>query len=107
MIVMRAWAVAVVVVVSGLSASARGEPVVFDPAVYGGHREIDLAMLALFGGTSDTLIAAYDEVWPLAPDWRGRLGLWQLYPLAVHAVLFGGGYVPQLGRGLDALVRGS
>ena len=38
---------------------------------------------------------------------RSRLGLWQLYPLAVHAVLFGGGYVPQLGRGLDALVRGS
>ena len=79
-----------------------GEPVVFDPAVYGGHREIDLAMLALFGGLGDRLIAAYDEVWPLADGWRGRLGLWQLYPLACHAVLFGGGYVPQLARGLDA-----
>jgi fructosamine-3-kinase len=84
--------------------SARGgEPAVFDPAVYGGHREIDLAMLALFGGLGDRLVAAYHEVWPLAPDWRTRLGLWQLYPLAVHAVLFGGGYVAQLARGLDAL----
>jgi fructosamine-3-kinase len=80
-----------------------GEPVVFDPAVYGGHREIDLAMLALFGGLGDRLIAAYDEVWPIADGWRGRLGLWQLYPLACHAVLFGGGYLPQLARSLDAV----
>lgn len=79
-----------------------GEPVIFDPAVYGGPREIDVAMLALFGGLGDTLIAAYQEVWPLATGWRSRLGLWQLYPLAVHAVLFGGGYIPQLARGLDA-----
>jgi fructosamine-3-kinase len=79
-----------------------GAPVVFDPAVYGGHREIDLAMLALFGGLGDALIGAYGEVWPLAAGWRERLGLWQLYPVAVHAVLFGGGYVQQLARGLDA-----
>ncbi|HEY0477175.1 MAG TPA: fructosamine kinase family protein [Kofleriaceae bacterium] len=79
-----------------------GEPVVFDPAVYCGHREIDLAMLALFGGLGDRLVAAYDEVWPLADGWRERLRLWQLYPLAVHAVLFGGGYVQQLARGLEA-----
>lgn len=80
-----------------------GEPVVFDPAVYGGHREIDLAMLALFGGLGDRLVAAYDEVWPLADGWRGRVGLWQLYPLACHAALFGGGYVPQLARSLDTI----
>jgi fructosamine-3-kinase len=79
-----------------------GEPVVFDPAVYGGHREIDLAMLALFGGVGDRLVASYQEVWPLAPDWRSRLPIWQLYPLAVHAVLFGGRYVPQLARSLAA-----
>jgi fructosamine-3-kinase len=79
-----------------------GEPVIFDPAVYGGHREIDLAMLGLFGGLGERLIAAYHEVWPLADGWRSRLGLWQLYPLAVHAVLFGGGYRGQLARGLDA-----
>ena len=81
--------------------SVRGEPVMFDPAVYGGHREIDLAMLALFGGLGERLIGAYDEVWPLADGWRDRVGLWQLYPLAVHAVLFGGGYVPQLARSLE------
>jgi fructosamine-3-kinase len=80
-----------------------GEPVLFDPAVYGGHREIDLAMLALFGGLGDRLVAAYHEVWPLADGWRSRVGLWQLYPLAVHAVLFGGSYVPRLARSLDAV----
>jgi fructosamine-3-kinase len=88
----------------GCTSGARGgEPVVFDPAVYGGHREIDLAMLALFGDVGDRLVAAYQEVWPLAADWRSRLPLWQLYPLAVHAVLFGGRYVPQLARSLAAL----
>jgi len=71
---------------------AGGEPAVIDPAVYGGHREVDLAMLALFGGLSDRLVAAYDETTPLAPGWRERLGLWQIYPLLVHAILFGGGY---------------
>jgi fructosamine-3-kinase len=81
-----------------------GVPVIFDPAVYGGHREIDLAMLALFGGLPETLVAAYDEVRPLAPGWRDRVGLWQLYPLAAHAVLFGGSYLQSLARGLDAIV---
>jgi fructosamine-3-kinase len=85
----------------GNVAAYGGAPVIFDPAVYGGHREIDLAMLALFGGLGDSLIGAYGEVWPLAAGWRERLGLWQLYPLAVHAVLFGGGYVQQLAHGLE------
>jgi fructosamine-3-kinase len=80
-----------------------GEPVIFDPAVYGAHREIDLAMLALFGAVSDRFLGAYQEVWPLAPEWESRVTLWQLYPLAVHAVLFGGSYVAQLARSLDAL----
>jgi len=88
----------------GVLRDPRGTPVIFDPAVYGGHREIDLAMLALFGGLGDRLIAAYGEVWPLAPGWRSRLGLWQLYPVAVHAVLFGGSYLSQLARGLDAAI---
>jgi fructosamine-3-kinase len=64
-----------------------------DPAAYGGHREVDLAMLALFGILPTRLVAAYQEVWPLADGWRERLGLWQLFPLLVHAVLFGGGYL--------------
>lgn len=88
----------------GNVSTCAGAPVVFDPAVYGGHREIDLAMLALFGRVSDALVLAYDEVWPLDPDWRERVGLWQLYPLAVHAVLFGGGYAQRLARGLDNML---
>ena len=71
-----------------------------DPAVYGGHREIDLAMLALFGGLPDALVAAYDEVYPLADGWRERIALHQLYPLAAHACLFGGGYGAQVARTL-------
>lgn len=80
-----------------------GAPVLIDPAVYGGHREVDLAMLALFGSVSDTLLDAYSEIWPLEPGWRERVPLWQLYPLAAHAVLFGGGYGAQVARILDDL----
>jgi fructosamine-3-kinase len=81
-----------------------GGPVLIDPAVYGGHREIDLAMLALFGQLPDELVDAYHEVWPLALGWRERTRLHQLYPLAAHAVLFGGGYGAQVARILDELV---
>lgn len=80
-----------------------GAPALIDPAVYGGHREVDLAMLALFGGLPAALIAAYDEVFPLADGWRDRTLLWQLYPLAAHACLFGGGYGAQFTRSLAAL----
>jgi fructosamine-3-kinase len=78
-----------------------GAPCLIDPAVYGGHREVDLAMLALFGGVSDELIAAYQEVSPLAAGWRDRVALWQLYPLAAHAVLFGGRYGSDVSTILD------
>lgn len=67
-----------------------------DPAAHGGHRETDLAMLALFGLPHlDEVLAGYQEVHPLTRGWRHRVTLHQLYPLAVHALLFGGGYVPQ------------
>lgn len=66
---------------------------VIDPAAHGGHRETDLAMLALFGCPQlDTVLAAYDEAAPLADGWRDRVGLHQLFPLLVHAALFGGSY---------------
>ncbi|MFR9729513.1 fructosamine kinase family protein [Saccharopolyspora sp. MS10] len=67
-----------------------------DPAAHGGHPETDLAMLALFGCPHlDRLRAAYREVRPLAPGWEDRIGVHQLFPLLVHAVLFGGGYARQ------------
>jgi fructosamine-3-kinase len=64
-----------------------------DPAAYGGHREMDLAMLALFGLPHlPRVIEAYAEVAPLADGWQERLGLHQLFPLLVHACMAGGGY---------------
>ena len=76
-------------------ADREGRPWLIDPAAYGGHREVDLAMLALFGTVPRRTLAAYQEVWPLADGWQDRVGLWQLFPLLVHAVLFGGGYLPR------------
>ena len=65
-----------------------------DPAAHGGHRETDLAMLALFGMRfRDRLLAAYQEVSPLAEGWPDRVTLHQVHPLLVHAVLFGGSYL--------------
>jgi fructosamine-3-kinase len=66
---------------------------VYDPAVYYGHREMDIAMTRLFGGFSTAFYEAYNEVFPLENGWQQRMPLAQLYPLLVHAVLFGGGYV--------------
>lgn len=67
--------------------------VLIDPAAHGGHRETDLAMLALFGIRHfDEIVAAYDDAYPLAPGWRHRLALHQVHPLLAHAVLFGGSY---------------
>jgi fructosamine-3-kinase len=71
-----------------------GERVVLiDPAAHGGHRETDLAMLALFGAPHlQDVLATYDEAAPLADGWRERVPLHQLFPLLVHTVLFGGSY---------------
>ena len=74
-------------------AGADGRPWLIDPAAYGGHREVDLAMLTLFGRPAPRTLAAYDEVWARADGHEERLALYQLFPLLVHAVLFGGGYV--------------
>ncbi|WP_167475018.1 fructosamine kinase family protein [Nocardia arthritidis] len=67
--------------------------VLIDPAAHGGHRETDLAMLALFGAPHlDRILSAYNEVHPLADGWRTRVPLHQLHHLLVHVVLFGPGY---------------
>lgn len=72
-----------------------GEPVVFDPAVYYGDREADLAMTELFGGFSADFYAAYREAWPLDAGYSIRKTLYNLYHILNHANLFGGGYANQ------------
>ncbi|WP_399881340.1 fructosamine kinase family protein [Streptomyces sp. BBFR51] len=75
---------------------ADGHVHLIDPAAHGGHRETDLAMLRLFGCPHlDRILASYDEAAPLADGWTERVGVHQLFPLLVHAVLFGRGYAEQ------------
>ncbi len=71
---------------------ADGRAWLIDPSVHGGHPEEDLAMLALFGPVPDRLLRSYREVQPLHAGWEDRIALFQLFPLLVHAVVFGGGY---------------
>lgn len=75
--------------------TAGGEPAVFDPAVYYGDREADLAMTELFGGFGPGFHAAYREAWPLDPGYATRKTLYNLYHILNHANLFGGGYAGQ------------
>ncbi len=73
-------------------ANTNGMPYLTDPAAYGGHREMDLAMPLLFGGPGERCFPAYAEAFPLTDGHQERVELWQLFPLLVHAVLFGAGY---------------
>ncbi len=82
------------------SVTPDGHPVVFDPAVYYGHREMDLGMTQLFGGFDPRFYEAYHELYPLEPGWEKRLKLTEAWPLLVHAVLFGGFYI---GRAREVL----
>ncbi|MER6141101.1 fructosamine kinase family protein [Streptomyces sparsogenes] len=75
---------------------ADGQAWLIDPAAHGGHRETDLAMLHLFGCPHlHDILDAYHQTAPLADGWRDRIALHQLFPLLVHAVLFGRGYAEQ------------
>ena len=85
--------------------SADGVPHLVDPAVYRGHREVDLAMLELFGSPGPSFFEAYQEIRPLAPGLGRRLPVYQLYPLLVHVNLFGGGYRSQALHCLRAILR--
>ncbi|MDP1704115.1 MAG: fructosamine kinase family protein, partial [Sulfurimicrobium sp.] len=79
-------------------------PVVFDPAVYYGDRETDLAMSELFGGFPARFYAAYREAYPLDPGYEVRKTLYNLYHVLNHANLFGGSYAGQAERMLDQLL---
>lgn len=85
-----------------LHVDERGAPCLIDPAVYGGHREIDLAMMRLFGGFGERVFSAYHEAMPLSPEAAQRVPLYQLYPLLVHVNLFGGSYVAGVERAISA-----
>ncbi len=80
-----------------------GEPVIFDPAVYYGDRETDIAMTRLFGGFGRAFYAAYEDAWPLASGSRERCELYQLYHVLNHLNLFGSGYLGQAQRLIDNL----
>ncbi|MGH3942988.1 MAG: fructosamine kinase family protein [Pseudonocardiaceae bacterium] len=87
-------------------AGADGRVWLLDPAAHGGHRETDLAMLALFGYPHlERVLAGYQTVTPLASGWRARIPLHQLFPLLVHAVLFGGGYGASAAAAARAALR--
>jgi fructosamine-3-kinase len=72
-----------------------GKAYLIDPAVYYGNREVDIAMTKLFGGFPNEFYQHYEELNALQEDWKERIECYQLYPLLVHAILFGGSYVNQ------------
>lgn len=72
------------------------EPTLIDPAVAYASREMDLAMMKLFGGFPSELFSSYNEMFPLTENWKDRISLWQLYYLLVHLNLFGSGYFHQV-----------
>jgi protein-ribulosamine 3-kinase len=81
-----------------------GTPAVFDPAVYYGDREADLAMSELFGGFGRDFYAAYRDAWPLDAGYGTRKTLYNLYHILNHLNLFGGGYLGQARAMIDRLL---
>lgn len=84
--------------------SRDGEPVIFDPAVYFGDREADLAMTELFGGFGSEFYAAYQAAWPLEAGYQQRKTLYNLYHILNHYNMFGGGYGSQAEGMIDRLL---
>lgn len=82
-----------------------GEPVIFDPAVYYGDRETDIAMTELFGGFPTEFYSAYNEVWPLDEGYPQRKILYNLYHILNHFNLFGGGYAMQAENMIESLLK--
>jgi len=81
-----------------------GEPTLFDPAVYYGDREADLAMTELFGGFGADFYSAYNNAWPLDSGYRTRKTLYNLYHILNHFNMFGGGYLGQAQAMMDSLL---
>lgn len=81
-----------------------GEACLIDPAVYFGHREMDIAMTKLFGGFSPEFYQSYNKEFPLEKGWEKRVEINLLYPLLVHLLLFGESYSGQIRRILKSVV---
>ncbi len=81
-----------------------GKPVIFDPAVYYGDRETDIAMTELFGGFGSRFYSAYNEAWPLDPGYANRKDLYNLYHILNHLNIFGSGYAAQAQGMMDRLL---
>lgn len=81
-----------------------GEPIIYDPAVYYGDRETDIAMTELFGGFPAEFYAAYNDAWPLDKGYQQRKKLYNLYHILNHYNLFGGGYAMQAENMIDQLL---
>jgi len=79
-----------------LIADDLGGPCLIDPAVYYGHREIELSMTKLFGGFDNEFYRSYNEVMPLESGFEERVEVYNLYPLMVHVNLFGGHYLQEV-----------
>lgn len=86
------------------AADEHGAPVIFDPAVYYGDREADLAMTRLFGGFTAAFYSAYEAAWPLPASAGSRVDLYNLYHVLNHLNLFGGGYLHQAESMIDRLL---
>jgi protein-ribulosamine 3-kinase len=84
--------------------NAQSEAVLIDPAVYYGHREMDIGMSKLFGGFSPAFYDAYNHAWPMEKGWQQRVHLCNLYPLLVHVNLFGGAYLSQVKSSLGLFI---
>ena len=80
--------------------------VLIDPAAHGGHRETNLAMLALFGCPHlDAVLDGYQREHPLRAGWQQRRGLHQLHPLLMHVALFGSSYAPAVSAAIDSALQ--
>lgn len=85
--------------------NSSGQPCLIDPAIYFGHREMDLAFSRLFGGFDSRFYDSYESILPLEPGFEARMGVYNLYPLLVHLNLFGTSYLPGIERIINRFVR--
>lgn len=88
-----------------IGALATGEVVIFDPAVYWGDREVDLAMTELFGGFGSSFYRGYESIYPIVPGFAKRKILYNLYHILNHYNLFGGSYEGQADRMMASLLN--